>query len=88
MGSRRGQDELNHDDILEDDSVKEIEKEFDYFYNMEMMKRLSANDTKVYDDTEFMMIPNCLMCMKKVTTMMYMMLKQTTNKTQMSLISF
>jgi hypothetical protein len=51
-GSGMEKDELNNRDILEDDSLKEIENEFDYFYNMEMMKRLSANDTKVYDDTE------------------------------------
>ena len=80
---------LYDDDVVEADSVKEMEKEFDYLYNMEMMERLVTNETKYTTTLKFMMIPSCLMCMMmKGTTMMDMMLKKTTTKTQPSLISF
>ena len=51
-GSGSEKDGLYDDDIVEDDSVKEIEKEFGYFYNTEMMEKLAANLTQEYDNTE------------------------------------
>ena len=51
-GSGSEKDGLYDDDIVEDDSVKEIKEEFDYFYNTEMMEKIAANLTKEYDNTE------------------------------------
>ena len=51
-GSGREKEGFYDDDIVEDNSVKEIEKGFGYFYNTEMMDKLAANFKKEYDDTE------------------------------------
>ena len=51
-GSGSEKDGLYDDDIVEDESVKEIDKEFDYFYYTDMMEKLATNITKEYEDTE------------------------------------